>query len=82
MWPGVRNCSELGEFKKDEVIAIRSAKGEPIAVGAMGCSFKEFQEKSDVNGVAVYILHFKGDKLWDMGPKTNPEVVIAAEKPK
>ena len=40
MWPGVRSCSELGEFKKDEVIGIRSAKGEPIAVGAMGCSFK------------------------------------------
>lgn len=40
MWPGVRNCSELGEFKKDEVVCIRSGKGEPIAIGAMGCSFK------------------------------------------
>lgn len=54
------------------MVGIKAANGEPIAIGAMGCSFKEFQDKSDANGVAVYILHYKNDKLWEMGPKTNP----------
>lgn len=31
---------------------------------------------SDNSGVAVYILHYLGDKLWDMGTKTIPEVVV------
>ena len=39
MWPGVRDFSSLGNFKKDQVVAIRDCKGFVIAVGAMGCSF-------------------------------------------
>ena len=38
MWPGVNNYGDLGNFKKDEVVGIRSIQGEIIAVGAMGCS--------------------------------------------
>jgi predicted ribosome-associated RNA-binding protein Tma20 len=41
MWPGVRDYAGLGDFKKDDVIGIRSSKGELIAVGAMGCGIKE-----------------------------------------
>lgn len=33
-----------------------------------------------MEGVAIHILHYKGDKLWDMGPKTYPEVEVAAQK--
>lgn len=39
MWPGVFDYSALGKFKKDQVVGIRSLKGEMIAIGAMGCSF-------------------------------------------
>lgn len=27
MWPGVRNIKDLGDFKKDQIIGVRSAKG-------------------------------------------------------
>lgn len=40
-----------------------------IAIGAMGCGKKDL---TDTSGVAVYILHYLGDKLWEMGPKTSP----------
>jgi hypothetical protein len=30
------------------------------------------KKSNDFSGVANYILHYKGDKLWDMGPKTYP----------
>jgi hypothetical protein len=30
----------------------------------------------------VYILHFRGDKLWDLGNKVYPEVVVKAKDPK
>ena len=54
----------MGNFRKDEVVGIRSIKGEMIAIGAMGCSFDELAKNTDGSGVAVYILHFKQDKLW------------------
>jgi predicted ribosome-associated RNA-binding protein Tma20 len=38
MWPGVNNYTDLGKFKKDQVVGIRSIKGEIIAIGATGCS--------------------------------------------
>ncbi len=41
MWPGVANCKTLDKFKKDEVVLIKSAKGEGIAIGAMGCNYEE-----------------------------------------
>ena len=72
MWPGVNNFSDLGKFKKDQVVGIRSIKGEMIAIGAMGCSLEEFEKNGEGNGVAIYILHYKQDKLWDLGPKTSP----------
>lgn len=77
MWPGVGNFTLLGAFKKDQVVSIRDSKGMVIAVGAMGCSLDELKKNSDGSGVAVYILHYKGDRLWDMGTKQYPEVVIA-----
>lgn len=40
MWPGVRSFEGLQNFAKDEVVAIRSSKGEIIAIGAMGCSLE------------------------------------------
>jgi len=72
MWPGVRDFSGLGHFEKDQVVGIRTAKGEIIAVGAMGCSLKEFQSNADKSGVAVYILHYFNDQLWAQGPKSKP----------
>lgn len=38
----------------------------------MGCSLKELQANKDNSGVAVYILHYFNDKLWESGPKTKP----------
>jgi predicted RNA-binding protein (TIGR00451 family) len=64
MWPGVRDYSNLQNFKKDDIVSIRNAKGEIIAVGALGCSLDELKKNADLSGIAVYILHYKGDKLW------------------
>jgi translation initiation factor 2D len=38
MWPGVRDLSRLGNFKKDDIVTIRSSANEIVGVGAMGCS--------------------------------------------
>lgn len=78
MWPGVNNLNSLGKFKKDDVVAIQNSKRQVIAVGALGCSFDELKSNTDGSGIAVYILHYKGDKLWDMGDKTYPDIVIKA----
>lgn len=40
----------------------------------MGCSKKEIA--GDNSGVAVYILHYLGDKLWEMGSKNVPQVIV------
>jgi translation initiation factor 2D len=82
MWPGVRDFSNLGNFKKDDVILIVTCKGEPIAVGAMGCSLDELKKSPDGSGIAVYILHYRGDKLWEMGTKVYPEIVVKAKEQK
>jgi predicted RNA-binding protein (TIGR00451 family) len=76
MWPGVRDFTNVGNFKKDQIVSIRTSKGEVIGVGAMGCSLDELKKNTDGSGVAVYILHYRGDKLWDMGDKTYPEVLL------
>ena len=79
MWPGVRDISALGTFKKDQVVAIRNSTGQVIAVGAMSCSLNELKGNEKGDGVAVYILHYKGDRLWDMGTKVYPEARIKLE---
>ena len=79
MWPGVRDIGSLGTFKKDQVVSIRDSKGQIVAVGAMGCSQEELKKNSDGSGIAVYILHYKGDRLWDMGNKQYPEAIIKAK---
>jgi translation initiation factor 2D len=38
MWPGVKDFSRIGNFKKDQIVSIQNANGEPIGIGAMGCS--------------------------------------------
>ena len=38
MWPGVRDLTALGNFKKDQVVSIRNSVGMIIAIGALGCS--------------------------------------------
>ena len=82
MWPGVHDISTLGDFQKDQVVSIRNSKGFTVAVGAMGCSFDELKKNADGSGVAVYILHYKGDRLWDMGSKQYPEVIVEAPEVK
>lgn len=82
MWPGVNNLNSLGKFKKDDVIAIQNSKRQIIAIGALGCSFDELKDNKDGSGVAAYILHYRGDKLWEMGDKEYPEVVIKAVEEK
>jgi len=37
------------------------------------------KQSPDGSGVAAYILHYKGDRLWDMGTKQYPEVVLKAK---
>lgn len=82
MWPGVKDLSRLGNFKKDEIVSIVNSANEVIAIGAMGCSLDELKNNPDGSGIAVYILHFRGDKLWDLGTKVYPEVVVKAKEPK
>ncbi len=72
MWPGVRDLSRLGNFKKDDIVSIKNSKNEVIAVGALGCSLDQLKVNADGGGIAAYILHYKGDKLWDMGSKVYP----------
>ena len=59
-------------------MAIRNSKGFIVAVGAMGCSFDGLKNNTDGGGVAVHILHYKGDRLWDMGSKQYPEIIVEA----
>jgi translation initiation factor 2D len=82
MWPGVKDLSRLGNFKKDEIVSIVNSANEVIAIGAMGCSLDELKNNADGSGIAVYILHFRGDKLWDLGTKVYPEVIVKAKEPK
>ena len=82
MWPGVKDLSRLGNFKKDEIVSIVNSANEVIAIGAMGCSLDEHKTNTDGNGIAVYILHYRGDKLWDLGTKAYPEVVVKAKEVK
>lgn len=44
MWPGVSDYSTLGDFKKDEVVAIKNAKNEFIAVAALAIDKKDLNE--------------------------------------
>lgn len=76
MWPGVRDLEGVGNFKKDDVVALKNSKNEIVAIGAMGCSFEDFKKNTNLEGVAAYILTYRGDKLWDMGNKAYPEAVI------
>lgn len=80
MWPGVTDISALGCFKKDEVISIKDSEGHLIGVGALSCSMEELKKNNDGSGVAVFILHYKGDRLWDMGDKQYPEVVLKGKE--
>lgn len=82
MWPGVRDLSRLGNFKKDDIVAIKNSKNEVVAIGAMGCSFNELKANTDGSGIAAYILNYKGDKLWDLGSKVYPEVIIKSKEEK
>ena len=40
MWPGVRDLTAIGNFKKDEVISIKNSAGMIIADGDLGCSYE------------------------------------------
>lgn len=80
MWPGV--AAFPTEFAKDQVVSIVNSEGEFVAVGAMGCSKAQLDSNPDKNGIAVYILHYRGDKLWEMGPKAAPEVVMSIQAEK
>jgi len=40
------------------------------------------KQSSDGSGIAAFILHFKGDRLWDMGTKQYPDVVLKAKEAK
>ena len=35
-----------------------------------------------MQGIALYILHTLGDKLWEFGPKTIPEIALPAKTEK
>jgi hypothetical protein len=59
-----------------------NSANEVIAIGAMGCSLDELKTNTDGSGIAVYILHFKGDKLWDLGTKAYPEVIVKSKEVK
>ena len=60
-------------------MSIINSNNEVIAIGAMGCSLEELKANTDGSGIAVYILHYRGDKLWDLGNKVYPEVIVKAK---
>ena len=35
-----------------------------------------------MQGIALYILHTLGDKLWEFGPKSIPEVILKPKEEK
>lgn len=82
MWPGVRSLEGLGKFGKDDVVGMRNGKGEVVGIGALACSYEEWEKSSqnDKGGIAVYVLHYRNDKLWDLGPKNGVEVMMKAKE--
>jgi predicted ribosome-associated RNA-binding protein Tma20 len=41
MWPGVADYSQLGDFVKEEIVAVRSFKGEFVAIAGLAISRKD-----------------------------------------
>ena len=78
MWPGVADYSMLGDFKKDELVAVKSSKGEFVAIAALAVSSKELSDETR-KGTACYVLHYINDKLWEHGPKIAPKVEFERE---
>ena len=78
MWPGVADYSRLGDFKKDELVAVKSSKGEFVAIAALAVSSKELSDETR-KGTACYVLHYINDKLWEHGPKIAPKVEFERE---
>ena len=79
MWPGVSDIEELAEFEVDDIVGIKKSDGQFFAVGAIACSKRDVVGEGRVEGVAVYVLHFFGDCLFDLGSREGFEMGQLAE---
>lgn len=67
MWPGVDKVEELKDFNADEVVAIYDSNGKIFAIGALAIGSQEFEKDKKTEGHAAYILHYRGDTLFQLG---------------
>lgn len=67
MWKGVLNFSELGEFRAGEMAVVRTIDGRNIAVGTMAIDKALMVQIGRFEGVAVNVLHYEGDWLFQSG---------------
>lgn len=68
-WQGVDHIDELGNFSADEVVAIYDSQMKIFAVGALAIGSQDLKAMDKPEGNAAFILHFKGDTLYDLGDK-------------
>lgn len=76
MWPGVSEVDSLQDIRIDDVIGIRSADGTFVGVGALAMNLDEVKALDKPEGVAAYLLHYEGDKLWEAGSKTHASALF------
>ena len=70
-WENVENLLELSNFEPDEVIGVKNEKGEVFGVGVFACGHTDKRE-----GTAVYVLHHRFDKLFEIGSGELKKVVF------
>ena len=80
MWPGVNLSEPIDEFRKDEIRTIKTYDGKFVGIGAMANDYSELK-KGIKEGIAIYLLHFQGDYLWEFGNKKIPELKFDVNRP-
>jgi translation initiation factor 2D len=78
MLPGVHKSESeevvLKTLKRDEICAV-GLVGERNAMGIVKCLMSwEDMQKSHMRGKGFKVLHLCGDKLWELGSLTNPQI--------
>ncbi|CAD8055064.1 unnamed protein product [Paramecium sonneborni] len=67
LWNQICNQDKLGEFKKDSIKKLVNHQKKLLAIIAIGCDSVDLKKEQE-KGIAGYILHKQGDKLWEHGP--------------
>lgn len=84
MWKGVLNIEELGEFQAGDLGVVRTIEGRNVGVGTFPLGKSMLETFGKYEGVAVNIVHFEGDWLFQSGDqivKHGPGIVFYQETP-